>query len=387
MPPAFAIIAFFFLTLAAGYFLIILKYIQGWGALAEWHLPVKYIPAVKVTIIVPARNEEENIVTCLESILNINYPKKLFEIIVVDDHSSDATFLLVNKFAKINPQVRLLKLTDAVKNGKNNSFKKLAIEMGIENANGELIITTDADCIVPRDWLLLIASFYEINKCSFIAAPVNFYQENSFFEKFQSLDFIGMMGVTGAGIHTGWMNMCNGANLAYTKKIFEKVDGFQGIDDLASGDDILLMQKIAVRFPNEIGFLKNKKATVLTTPKPTVKSFMAQRLRWATKAANYTEWKITFILSIVFFYCMAILISFFCSFMDGPKWFFLFTVLILIKTAADYFFLDKMADYFNRKDLMKTYVGSQLLHILYIVVIGCLSNVKKQYRWKGRKVR
>ena len=120
----------------------------------------------------------------------------------------------------------------------------MAIGTAIAHASGDLIVTTDADCIVPTNWLQLFVSFYEINGLQFIAAPVNFHLEKSLFERFQSLDFLGMMGVTGASIQLGWMNMCNGANLAYSKRAFERVEGFAGIDHLASGDDILLMQKI-----------------------------------------------------------------------------------------------------------------------------------------------
>ncbi|MEO1260449.1 MAG: glycosyltransferase [Bacteroidota bacterium] len=387
MPHAFAIASIFFLTLAAGYFFIIIKYIRGWESLAEWYLPTRYIPKIKVSVIIPARNEEGKIIACLNSILKNNYPENLFEIIVVDDHSTDGTFLLVDNFAKKHTSVKVLKLAKILNGQIINSFKKVAIETGIKNAAGELIITTDADCIVPENWLLLITSFCEINNLEFVAGPVNFHNEKSFFEKFQSLDFIGMMGVTGAGIFSGWMNMCNGANLAYTKKIFKEINGFKGIKHLASGDDILLMQKVAAHCPGKVGFLKNKKTTVLTSPKPTIKSFIGQRLRWATKSASYVEWKITFVLAVVFIFCAVILFSFFMFFIDGIKWVVLFSVLFLIKSTADYFFLKKMTDYFDRNDLMKTYLGSQVLHVLYIVVIGCLSNVKKEYKWKGRKVR
>ncbi len=142
--------------------------------------------------------------------------------------------------------------------------------------------------------------------------PISKYgEEKSLFEKFQSLDFIGMMGVTGAGIHGRFMNMCNGANLAYEKKAFYEVDGFNGIDKIASGDDMLLLQKMANRFPNQICFLKNKNATVLTHAKSDLKSFFQQRIRWASKSSSYQEFQITFILALVFFFCVSTVFNFF----------------------------------------------------------------------------
>ena len=360
---------------------------EGWQSLPEWDIPSNFFPKTKVTVVVPARNEEKKIIACLSSLSKINYPKYLLEIIVVDDHSTDKTFDLVNYFSAKENYIKIIKLSDFTQNKKANSFKKLAIGTAIAHASGDLIVTTDADCIVPTNWLQLFVSFYEINGLQFIAAPVNFHLEKSLFERFQSLDFLGMMGVTGDGIGLGWMNMCNGANLAYSKRAFERVEGFAGIDHLASGDDILLMQKIAAHFPQGIGFLKNKKATILTTAKPDINSFISQRLRWATKSANYQEWKTTLILSIVFFYCWAIIISFFLIPFFDIKYTVLFIVLIMMKSIPDYFFLGKMAAYFNRLDLMKNYWPAQVLHILYIAVVGAVSNFKKQYTWKGREVR
>jgi len=373
--------------LAAGYVFIISKYITAWKALSEWSIPEKFQPKTKASIIVPARNEEVNILQCLESLTAQNFPKELFEIIVVDDHSTDDTARVVQNFSIKNKNVRLLSLADFVKKGDTQSFKKKAIESAIAHASGELILTTDADCEVPPSWLRLMVSFFEKKECVFIAAPVNFFREKSTLEKFQSLDFIGMMGVTGAGVQLGWMNMCNGANLAYSKSAFEKIGGFSGIDHLASGDDILLMQKMAFHFPKGIGFLKNKEATVCTLAKPDLKSFFSQRLRWATKSANYQEWSVTFILAIVLFFCLAILGAFVLGIFMGWKWFVLFTLLFLIKGLADYFFLGTMSRYFGRSDLMRSFFTSQILHILYIVTVGIFSNVKKQYEWKGRKVK
>lgn len=375
------------LLLVAGYGFIISKYIKAWRALSEWRLPANFHPQTKVSVIVPARNEAGRITSCLESLAAQKYPSELFEIIVVDDHSTDETPRIVHHFSQKNNAVKLLSLSDFLELGETHSFKKKAIETAIAHAEGTLIVTTDADCEVPPDWLSLIASFYEKTECAFIAAPVNFYHEKSILEKFQSLDFIGMMGVTGAGIELGWMNMCNGANLAYSKTAFHAVGGFSGIDHLASGDDILLMQKMAVRYPDKIGFLKNLKATVLTHAKPDWKSFFSQRLRWATKSANYREWLITLILAGVLFLCVAIVLAFFTGLFLDTKWLWLSLFLLSGKTAADYFFLREMSGYFKRRDLMDSFFVSQFLHIIYIVTVGVMSNLIKQYEWKGRKVK
>lgn len=362
-----------------------LRYLYGWKSIAIWEIPKTFSPQTQVTILIPARNEGENIVACLQSILAQKYPSHLFEIIIIDDHSEDDTVAKIQQLQQSN--VRILALKDFIKNRDQlQSFKKKAIEIGIEHSFGKLIISTDADCIVPKNWLNYMVSFYEKGQYKFIAAPVNFFDEKSLFEKFQSLDFLGMMGVTGAGIQGRFMNMCNGANLAYEKKAFYDVDGFNGIDEIASGDDMLLLQKMAKRFPNQIAFLKNKDATVLTRGKPDLKSFSQQRIRWASKSGNYQELQILIILALVFFFCVSIVANFLLLplFLVELGW--VLFIQLLIKTIIDFFYLNHMTHFFQRKDLMKIFFPAQVFHIVYIFVIGLLGNIVKEYRWKGRKV-
>lgn len=365
---------------------IISIYVYGWDDILKWEIPKKLNPKTKVTVLIPARNEAENISKCLNSIIHQDYPKELFEIVVLDDFSTDETVEIVTEISKELRNVRCLKLADFFTEKETQSFKKKAIEVGIQNSKGDLIVTTDADCIVPEKWLKYLVSFYEKRQVKFIAAPVNFYQEPSLFERFQSLDFLGMMCVTGAGIQLRLGNMCNGANLAYEKSAFYEVDGFEGINQIASGDDMLLMQKIAERHPDKIGFLKNKNATVYTRAKPNLKSFLSQRIRWASKSTHYKEWRVTFILGMVFLFCLNILLSLILISVLGLFALKIFVGQLVVKLITDYFFLGKMARFFDRKDLMRSYFFSQILHILYIVVVGILGNLIKKYEWKGRQV-
>ena len=371
-------------ALTVAYVLLIYWYLKTWKNLGVWDIPNDFIPATKVTILIPARNEAENITACLESILHQDYPKELFEIIVLDDFSEDATPNLVRRFATAN--ARLIQLKDYINESDTQAFKKKAIEIGVHESKGDLIVTTDADCVAPAKWLQYLVSFYQTHQWQLIAAPVNFYQEQNTLERFQSLDFMGMMCVTASGIHSGLQKMCNGANLVYTKSAFEAVNGFDKINHLASGDDILLMHKIDQRFPNQIAFLKNVNATIKTKAKPDWASFFSQRMRWATKNAGYSDWKVTAVLAMVFFLCWSIISSLvlgFCS----KVFFVVFCIQLLGKTIADYYFLFQMANFFERKDLMASFLPSQMLHVVYIVMVGTWANFKKNYTWKGRKVR
>jgi cellulose synthase/poly-beta-1,6-N-acetylglucosamine synthase-like glycosyltransferase len=304
------------------------------------------------------------------------------EILVIDDHSEDDTAALAEAFD--DARIRVLRLSD-YPDLPQQAYKKLALSTAIKEAKGELIVTTDADCYMGAQWLSLLVAYYEEQDAKMIAAPVCMSDEKSLLEKFQALDFCGMMGITGAGVSKGYMLMGNGANIAYPKKIFDAVNGFEGIDHLASGDDMLLMQKIAAAYPGQVHFLKNAEAVVYTQAQASWRAFIQQRLRWASKSSAYPQKGVTLQLAVVYLYCWNMLLSVLLI----PFWSFAWTIAlgqILVKIIVDYLLLGTMTTFFRRPDLMRVFLPSQLLHIAYIVGIGTLGNLVKRYEWKGRRV-
>ncbi|MBK8494492.1 MAG: glycosyltransferase [Chitinophagaceae bacterium] len=182
------------------------------------------------------------------------------------------------------------------------------MEIAIGQSTGELIVTTDADCTVTGNWLQTIAAFYETHQPVFIAAPVSINCGINFIEMFQALDFAMLQGITGASVHKKIHSMCNGANLAYTKKAFEEVGGFAGIDHIASGDDMLLMHKIYKRYPDQVMFLKSKAAIVQTAPVNSIGEFFNQRIRWASKADKYDDKRIFAVLFLVYLFNLLLVV-------------------------------------------------------------------------------
>ncbi|CAA6798657.1 MAG: N-acetylglucosaminyltransferase (EC [uncultured Aureispira sp.] len=374
----FTIYSIFSIALTLCYLFIILIYIFYWNLLEQWDIPSNNSFQTKVSLIIAARNEADNIKACLEAVLAQTYPTALLEILVVNDHSEDETVTIVNSFPE--KHLHLLHLPE------DKTGKKQAIQLAINQATGTLIVTTDADCVMEKDWLKYIVSYYEAYQPKLIAAPVSFHQENSIFERFQTLDFMGMMAVSGAGIKGRFMNMSNGANLTYERAAFDAVRGFEGIDHLASGDDMLLMQKIAKKYPKGLAYLKNRQAQTLTQAKPSVKTFLQQRIRWASKSSAYTNWQTLAILVLVWVFCLSMLVDLLLIPYD---YLFLFWFLFkfIVKGFADFFFLGMMTLFFDRPQLMRAFIPSLFLHWWYIVVVGFLGNFKKSYQWKGRNVR
>lgn len=372
---------FLFAALVVGliYSYLIHFLLGQWEEIPEWTIPEDFQPKTTVSILIPARNEAANILHCLNCLLRQEFPADLFEIIVIDDHSTDATAELVCQLE--HPNLRLLQLSGIAQG------KKAALAHGIQAANGTLILTTDADCSLPIGWLAGFVSYYEKHDPVFMTGPVVFQPAPNALERFQALDMMGTMLITGAGIHSRTMHMSNGANLAYPKTIFESVDGFSGIDHLASGDDMLLMHKIQRAYPGRVAFLKCRAAIVSTPAVKGWKAFLQQRLRWATKSGTYQDWWIIVVLGIVFLLCWGILLSPFLIFFYGWWGIGPFLILFLMKSAADYRLLGRAGRYFHREELMQYFLQLQWLHIFYIAGIGLLANLVKRYEWKGRRQR
>ena len=332
------------------------------------------------TVIIPARNEAANIKACVESILNQDYPTDAFEIIVIDDFSEDDTAFIVQALSQQYAQVRLLKLADHCKEGETLAYKKKAIEIAVAQAKGDWILTTDADCIVPTRWLLLYNAYIQANQPCFVAAPVMFIKTAGILNQFQLLDFLALQGITAAAVGAGKHSMSNGANLGFEKAAFIAVGGYQGVDHIASGDDMFLMHKMKQTLHKPVGYLFHPDAIVLTAAMDTWNGFIMQRIRWASKARYYDDRSITMVLTLVYFFNL----SFVClAFMGSWS-----TLLIALafKTFFELFFLDPVAKFFKLQPELKYFVFYQPIHIAYNIAAGLFGQLKT-YSWKGRKVK
>jgi cellulose synthase/poly-beta-1,6-N-acetylglucosamine synthase-like glycosyltransferase len=382
--------------LATGYALLILCYRSFWTSAKKIKTDFDIVDETKlpfISIIVPARNEEANIGLLLTSLQNQTYNQSLFEIIVVDDFSEDKTASVVKTFSGGN--VHYVALKDIIGNVSLNSYKKKAIEAGISHAKGELIVTTDADCVAENKWVQTIAHFYSKNKPDMMVMPVVMSREKTFLELFQQLDFMSLQGITGGLVSKGFYQMCNGANLAYTKAVFQRVNGFKDIDNIASGDDMLLLQKIAKDKNNKIEYLKAKEVIIKTAPVENWYAFLQQRIRWAGKAGQYIDSRLfpvllgvygfNFMLAFLFFAgCFhATHCPFFCWNLSAWE---LLGYLILMKVVVELYFLIPVADFFGKRKLLWIFPLMQPFHILYTLVAGWLGKFGK-YKWKSRTVK
>ena len=376
------------LPLLAAYLVQIVRYHRAWnrgGPLSNRDVGASDSPLPFLSVVIAARNEQDQIAACLESLSLQEYPRSLYEVIVVDDHSTDRTWQLLGEIRHPGLQLRCLRLSDSPAGpvaGK--AYKKRALETAIAHAVGELIVATDADCTCPPGWLPTIGRFYQATGAQFIAAPVRILASHTPLGVFQTLDFITLQGITAGAVSQGLHSMCNGANLAYTKAAFEQVGGFRGIDQIPSGDDMLLMHKIRQHYPDRVYFLQDARAMVSTGAQPGWRAFINQRVRWASKAGHYDDKTLFPVLLLVYLTNLLLLADMILAFFDhrAAGWVLL---LLLVKTLVELPFVWSVAAFFSQQRLLIWFPFLQPLHIAYTVVTGWLGRFGS-YRWKERKI-
>lgn len=367
------------LFLTGLYLLVLVYLIKGWSAIKRPKTTGAPL-TTKVTILIAARDEEERIRYTIEDIIAQDYPRHLVEVIIVDDHSTDHTAEIIRSYATDGIKLMQLQADKPL-----NSYKKKAIAEAIALSTGDLMVATDADCRMGIGWLTAVVNYYETHNPVMISSPVTYFEERSLFELLQTLEFSYLIGIGAAFIGNGRASTCNGANLAYRKDVFYEVGGFKGIDDLASGDDELLLQKVAVAYPSRIGFLKNREAIVYTHAKHTLQEFLQQRRRWASKSTRYKDKWIVGLAIGIWLFNLSLLVNAGLGFYD-LFFFKLLFLQFLLKYLFEAAFLLPIASFFKRPGLVGLLIVLIPIHVIYFVYVGLIGNTRK-YSWKGRVVR
>ena len=354
------------------YILFIGQLIYGFNRMKRFSKK-EFIPKTSFSIVVPFRNEKENLPNLLHSISLLNYPKDLMEVILVDDDSEEVFSVQYSVFS--------LKV---IKNErKSNSPKKDAIETAIQIAKNDWIITTDADCLVQKDWLTIYDQYIQENEVDMIASGVCYLPKNGFISAFQNLDFLSLQGATIGSFGIGKPFMCNGANFAYSKHFFKELNGFQGNDSIASGDDVFLLQKAILVAQKKVGFLLAKESIVATKSVETWFELFQQRVRWASKSTGYSSVYGKMLALVVLVGNLAWIVTFlFWLFqLIDPNIFLLF---IASKFLIDFILLYKTANFFESK--LQYVLASSLLYPFFSVSVAVYS-LFGDYSWKGRNFR
>ena len=334
------------------------------------------------SIVIPFRNEAEHLPKLLASIKEIDYPTASFEIIFVDDASEDNSIQLITNFFDNNPHFDYQILSNI---RQSKSPKKDAITTAIEQTKNDWILTTDADCQLPINWLRTYHQFIELNNPKFIAGPIVYTADSSWVQQYQQLDGLSLQGVAMGSFGIDNPFLCNGANLGYLKSSFFNVKGFEGNDHIASGDDTFLLEKIKETFPNQVHFVKSEDAIVITQPMKNWRNIIGQRIRWASKTSKQ-QGSISQLVGLMVFAANLIIIvgGLFCFMNNEIVPFYL--GYVIVKISMDYLFLRNSAQAFHRNVHFQYFIISFIIYPWVTVWVTFLSLIPG-YRWKGRIVR
>jgi len=340
--------------------------------------PIEQKLYFSISVIVAVKNEGKNISNCLSALVNQKYPQNLFEIIVVNDGSKDNTVQTVNNLISKFPNIRLLNSDDLDSPLKG---KKRAITAGIMQSKSEIIITIDADCQVENNWLnSIISNFNDSTGIVAGATLISKNNENSLFTKFQSLDSLCFT-ICGAGsIGSGRPTICSGSNLAFRRQAFLDVDGYAGLENFQSGDDDILLQKIASHDNWTAQFSINNGSSNFTLPENNIFTFLKQRIRWSSSGAYYPNRIFSFKLMITYLYYLLSIIIIFLIIIS-PEKYLVFILPLMCKYLIEFLLIIKGTLIVKRTDLLLYTPLLILFQMPYIIVVSSLG-VFLKLSWK-----
>jgi len=363
--------------------IIILAYVAmmllisyGWIILKNsTHTEIDSFPFISV--VVAARNEEKSIVKLLNSLTLQQYPTDLFEVVVVNDHSSDDTVSVVKQFLKDHPSFGF-KVISSVEKG-----KKEAVKLGVSQATGDIIATTDADCLVPPDWLKTLAITMKNSQIKLLMAPVVYEQSSGLLQRFYDLEFISLVASGAGAAGLGFPFMGNAANMVFTKEAFVNAQTHQQGKAYTSGDDVFLIHQTMKAFGRKsVRFLLIDKVLVVTPPPENLSQFINQRLRWASKAKGYTS-PVAMAVSLVVLLTNTVLAVVFVSGFIFTWLWPIFVLLLTTKMLVEVPVVFGYAGFANKSHLKPWFFPFSLVYPFYILMVG-FASLFVGFSWKGR---
>lgn len=341
---------------------------------------------LKASVIVPFRNESHNLVKCIKSILNQDIERDRFEIILIDDHSSDDYFDRIKNMIKDN-EIKLIKLNEL----EGKFGKKKAIAEGIKNSTNEIIVTTDADCWHDKKWLKSLLESFDENT-GFVAGKIVYFNGKNFFEILQKIEFTSLVAIGASLIGNNYPLLANGATCAYRKELYYKLGGFDDNIHLASGDEEFLMQKIWRETNYKVRFCFLPESTTYTLPIESIGKFINQRKRWVSKVPFYKNKFLLSILILLYLFYLSLLVNLLIAIIFGLYVKSLFFIYV-IKTIIDSTFLINGFNFLgvtkNVKEKLKLIILipiAELFHLFYITLVP-IAGVFTGFNWKGRELK
>jgi cellulose synthase/poly-beta-1,6-N-acetylglucosamine synthase-like glycosyltransferase len=332
------------------------------------------------SVVIAARNEEKNIGACLASVLDQTIGRDRFEVILVNDRSTDQTAILAQAMARRFPNLSVLSIAETPPG---ISPKKYAVHQGITAAKHEVIVFTDADCRVLPTWLESIDTYFgpDTGLVQGITAYEHVPGMSGLFFGLQALDFCSHAVVSAAAIGAGLPLNSNANNLAFRKKAFDDAAGYGADARVVSGDDDMLLQRLWRKTPWKIRYMADAAGAVRTLPTQTIGGVFEQRKRWGSKTVHYGIRQITMLSGVFSFYCavMALL----CAGIFVRQALVIAACMMLVKIAGEAILMFPGTKIMGQEGLRKYLVIGSLVQ-LPMVIVAVVLGVFGRFAWKDQ---
>ena len=365
-----------FILFSLIYFALIILLLAGIHRLATGNNEQQPV----VSVIIAAHNESENIGQCLNALVQQTYPVELYEIIVIDDRSTDETAEIVAHFQNQHKNLHLLRVNQVPAK---MAPKKYALSVGIERANGEIILTTDADTLPQTIWIESMVRYFEPD-VGFVAgfSPLDLYEKRTILSRFMLIDSLSLAAVSAGSFGLNLPLTCNGRNLAYRRQAFEQVGGFDKIGHFISGDDDLLMHLIKNETEWKLTYAFDPQCVVHARPPQNFQQFANQRIRHASKGKHYAR-KIVLLLSAIYLYNF-LLVLYFVGSIFASQLIWLWLASFSMKGMLDFVLMARFAARYRAINFLTSFPWASLLHPFYITIFGIWGQFGK-FSWKDRE--
>ena len=354
------------------YMLMILLF-AGAAATTKIHPEKGYRP--RVSVIIAARNEEEKIGLCLNSIIALTYPQKLLDIIFVDDRSTDQTAEILNKFAAAHAHIRVLRI------GTETEFppgKTNAVMSAVDISWGEILMFTDADCRVPPNWIENTVKYYSDPSVGVVAGFTSLAGV-SLFEEIQALDCFVLSSVAAATTRLGFPVTAVGTNLSVRRAAYDSVGGYRKIP-FSVTEDYAIFHAVTGSGTWKARFPMDPDTLVESSPCPDVKQLYSQKKRWFTGGRGMDA-KSLLIFAFPYVFNFLMLMGVFFS----PWW--TVSLAIAVKILVDFVLCLPALLSFRRPTLLLVYPIFELYYYWYVLIFPLLVLFPSEITWKERTFR
>jgi cellulose synthase/poly-beta-1,6-N-acetylglucosamine synthase-like glycosyltransferase len=361
------------------YAIIQFQYIYYWKKIPQYGSPHAQLTPVSILVVV--RNGADTIHRCLAGILHQHYPAHLVEVIVIDDHSTDQTAAVIGQIH--DSRIRFVTLADFPDYVNAPAFKKSAIQLGVDLAKYNLVITTDADCLHPAHWLRTIVHHFEKSNAVFLASPVLLLPGHNLLTRMQETEMLALMLITGSGIQSQLHDAANGANMAFSKEAFNAVGGYEGNIHIPSGDDMFLIEKMRSAFPDRIAYTKHLEGVVLTQGQPTWSALIRQRIRWSGKNKALRNKRTQLIWALVGLFHLMIVWMLIGAITGHYRWW-PFLIMLSTKWICDLVLIFPAAQFFRKESILRYFIPLQLMYAVYVLRMEWAVLLRYTSDWEKR---